>query len=102
MMDAERGRWILWYNGRTGTQEYIGMAEKKGLDLGPAAEPYNKVLKDELVRRRFDRFAFDDEELYANAFSNRTARWTKEAPAPHEGRRLGRHGVPAGRPVGGP
>lgn len=76
MMDAERGRWILWYNGRTGTQEYIGMAEKKGLDLGPAAEPYNKVLKDELVRRRFDRFAFDDEELYANAFSNRTARWT--------------------------
>ena len=75
-MDAVRGRWLLWYNGRTGTQEYIGMSEKEGLDLGPLDEPCNKVLNDEILRRRFDRFAFDDEELYANAFSNRTARWT--------------------------
>jgi hypothetical protein len=74
-MDAEGGRWRLWYNGRTGTQEYIGMVEKDGLDLGPFAAPRNKVLKDETLRRRFDRFSFDDDELYANAFSNRTARW---------------------------
>jgi len=76
VMDEKENRWLLWYNGRTSTREYIGMVEHAGLDLGPIEMPHNRVLKEELVRRRFDRFDFDDEELYGNAYSNRTARWT--------------------------
>ena len=76
VMDGKEKRWLLWYNGRTSTREYIGMVERKGLDLGPVETPYNRVLKEELVRRRFDRFDLDDDELYGNAYSNRTARWT--------------------------
>jgi len=34
---------------------------------------YNRVLGEELVRRRFDRFNLDDDELYANAFKNKQA-----------------------------
>lgn len=72
----ERDRWLLWYNGRTQTREYIGMAEHRGTDLGPLDVPYHRVLKEELVRRRFDRFNVDDDELYTNAFPNASARWT--------------------------
>ena len=72
----EKDRWLLWYNGRTATREYIGMVEHKGLDLGALDVPYNRVLKEELVRRRFDRFNLDDDELYRNAFANRQAQWT--------------------------
>ena len=72
----EKDRWLLWYNGRTATREYIGMVEHKGLDLGDLDEPYNRVLTEELVRRRFDRFNLDDDELYRNAFANGQAQWT--------------------------
>lgn len=71
----ESDRWLLWYNGRTASREYIGLVEHKGLDLGPLDVPHNRVLKEELVRRRFDRFALDDEELYVNAFPNRGTVW---------------------------
>ncbi len=30
----EADRWLLWYNGRTGTTEQIGLASHAGLDLG--------------------------------------------------------------------
>lgn len=69
----EKDRWLLWYNGRTDNREYIGMVEHQGLDLGPLDVPYNRVLPEELVRRRFDRFNLDDDELYVNAINNRQA-----------------------------
>ena len=74
--DAENDRWLLWYNGRTETREYIGLVEHKGLDLGPVERPAACVLKDELVRRRFDRFNLDDEEIYTNAIPNKAALWS--------------------------
>ena len=66
----EKDRWLLWYNGRTSSREYIGMVEHKGLDLGPLDVPYNRVLSHELARRRFDRFNCDDVDLYRNAIGN--------------------------------
>ena len=32
--DEENKRWLLWYNGRRGSEEYIGLAIHEGLDLG--------------------------------------------------------------------
>ena len=32
--DEKDGRWLLWYNGRNGNEEYIGMVIHEGLDLG--------------------------------------------------------------------
>ena len=32
--DEENGRWLLWYNGRHGAPEYIGLVIHEGLDLG--------------------------------------------------------------------
>ena len=32
--DEENGRWLLWYNGRRGGDEYIGLVIHEGLDLG--------------------------------------------------------------------
>ena len=66
----EQDGYRLWYNGRTSNREYIGLVEHKGLDLGGLDEPYNRVLDIELVRRRFDRFSADDEELYRNTIGN--------------------------------
>ena len=71
----EKDRWLLWYNGRTDTREYIGLVEHKGLDLGPLDEPHNRVLTGEHVRRRFDRFNFDDEEIYPGFFRNKGTTW---------------------------
>ena len=68
--DEANGRWLLWYNGRTANREYIGLVEHAGLDLGELDLPGNRVLDMELVRRRFDRFNLDDDELYRNAFPN--------------------------------
>ena len=69
-VSIEKDGYKLWYNGRTSNREYIGLAEHKGLDVGEVETPHNRVLKEELVRRRFDRFAVDDEDLYRNAFGN--------------------------------
>lgn len=69
-VSIERDGYKLWYNGRTSNREYIGLVEHKGLDIGDVERPYNRVLKEECVRRRFDRFAVDDEDLYRNAFGN--------------------------------
>ncbi|MCF0167027.1 MAG: hypothetical protein HUJ93_00030 [Bacteroidales bacterium] len=32
--DEEAGEWKLWYNGRLGGNEYVGLVRHKGLDLG--------------------------------------------------------------------
>jgi sucrose-6-phosphate hydrolase SacC (GH32 family) len=34
MWEPENNRWLLWYNGRKGAPEYIGMAIHEGYDLG--------------------------------------------------------------------
>jgi len=35
----DRGRWLLWYNGRKGNVEQIGLAIHEGADVWPAAAP---------------------------------------------------------------
>ena len=32
--DEENNRWLLWYNGRKGTSEYVGLVIHEGIDLG--------------------------------------------------------------------
>lgn len=32
--NAERNQWLLWYNGRSGAPEYVGLATHEGFDLG--------------------------------------------------------------------
>ena len=34
LFDSEGGRWMLWYNGRKGNVEQIGLATHPGYDLG--------------------------------------------------------------------
>ncbi len=75
MWDEENDCWRLWYNGRTGTQEYIGMAVHKGYDLGPVEEPYCKVLGEKQVRRYMDQFSLDDDELYPHDITNKAVYW---------------------------
>lgn len=69
--DEKNDRWLLWYNGRNGAPEYVGLAVHEGLDLeAPAPAP------DETVSRLSDyvrRFNADDVELYTNAIPNAAA-----------------------------
>ena len=37
--NPEENRWLLWYNGRKGAPEYIGLATHEGYDLGFARGP---------------------------------------------------------------
>ena len=66
--DEKNNRWLLWYNGRNGAPEYVGMAVHEGLDLeAPAAAPTDtKALLSDYVRR----FNAKDDECYANAIPN--------------------------------
>jgi hypothetical protein len=32
--EKDNGRWLLWYNGRRGDEEYIGLAIREGEDIG--------------------------------------------------------------------
>ena len=73
--DEEHGRWLLWYNGRHDHREYFGLVTHEGLELGPVQRPFASVLDEEIVRRHVDRFNLDDDELYANAISNRQSFW---------------------------
>ena len=71
--DEQSGRWLLWYNGRTGAREYIGFVTHEGLDLGPVVQPFARILDTENVRPRVDRFNCDDDELYKNDYPNSKA-----------------------------
>ena len=66
--DAKNGRWLLWYNGRNGAPEYVGMAVHEGLDL-EAPNPHD-LSTAQLLSSYVRRFNADDEELYTNAVSN--------------------------------
>ena len=73
--DEENGCWRLWYNGRTGSREYIGMVVHKGYDLGPVDAPAFRVIGENPVRQHMERFSFDDEELYPHDILNKSAYW---------------------------
>ena len=80
--DEENGCWRLWYNGRTGSREYIGMVVHKGYDLGPVDAPAFRVIGENPVRRHMERFSFDDEELYPHDILNKSAYWWALANIP--------------------
>lgn len=80
--DAEADCWRLWYNGRRGPNEFVGMAVHPGYDLGSVASSPFKVLPAEIVRRHFDRFSFDDEETVRTAISNQGSGWWANAAIP--------------------
>lgn len=63
----EGASWKLWYNGRNGRPEYIGMAELK-----EQPPPAGEALQN-LARTYVQRFNAKDDECYTNAFSNAQA-----------------------------
>ena len=71
MRDEKNGRWLLWYNGRSGGPEYVGCAVHEGLDLEAPPErlPDPKKLLSAYVRR----FNACDEETVTNAIPNAAA-----------------------------
>lgn len=73
----DRDRWLLWYNGRKGRAEQIGMAVHDGRELWPQArarEPSPPaVLKPDAFKHYVDAFNRDDEELYPQHVGNPAA-----------------------------
>lgn len=69
--DEKRGKWMLWYNGRSGGPEYIGYAEHEGLDLEASSEklPDTEALLSQYVKR----FNVNDDECVKNAIPNSAA-----------------------------
>ena len=69
--DAAHNRWMLYYNGRNGAPEYVGMSVHEGLDLEAAAPalPDTTALLKDYVRT----FNAKDEEVYTNAIPNAAA-----------------------------
>ena len=69
LRDEKNGRWLLWYNGRNGAPEYVGMAVHEGLDLEAPNAKYD-VDTAALLKTYVARFNAKDEELYTNAVPN--------------------------------
>ncbi|HOR96888.1 MAG TPA: hypothetical protein PLZ74_00775 [Kiritimatiellia bacterium] len=71
LRDEKNNRWMLWYNGRNGWSEYVGMALHEGLDLeAPSSKvPDTKALLSTYVRG-FNKF---DNECVTNAIPNSDA-----------------------------
>lgn len=69
----DRQKWLLWYNGRRGHVEQIGLATHAGEDLGfdatekPESGP---VLKADRFRHYIERFNRNDNELYRQHVPN--------------------------------
>jgi len=74
----DRGRWLLWYNGRKGGVEQIGMAMHDGRELWPQARARKPsppaVLKPDAFKHYVDGFNRHDEELYPQHVRN-VAAW---------------------------
>ena len=69
--DAKNKRWLLWYNGRNGSPEYIGLAVHEGLDLeAPAVAPKDTAA---LLKMYVARFNAQDVDLVTNAIPNAEA-----------------------------
>jgi len=71
------GRWLLWYNGRKGGVEQIGVATHEGRELWPKQAqvkgPTSSVLQPDTFKHYVDAFNRDDEELYVQHFNNAAA-----------------------------
>ena len=68
-------QWLLWYNGRNGGKEQIGMATHQGKDLGfPQEEVNTSILNPQSYRHYIDSFNANDNELYKGTISN-SASW---------------------------
>ena len=90
--DAPRRRWLLWYNGRRGSVEQIGLAVHDGEDLAwdapaPAAAEAPRrggpmLLDAGKLRRYVERFNADDEELYPQHVPNARAAEFLQANVP--------------------
>lgn len=74
-------KWLLWYNGRRGGVEQIGLATHEGEDLGFAHSPSARfspstapaVLKADDFRHYVDAFNRNDQELYPQFVPNAAA-----------------------------
>lgn len=75
--DKDEDLWRLWYNGRNGGFEQIGMAIHKGEDLGfpqtPKTDESKQILKSDDYKHYIDQFNSNDEELTKNAYPNAAA-----------------------------
>ncbi|MDO4629946.1 MAG: hypothetical protein Q4C70_12255 [Planctomycetia bacterium] len=70
--------WKLWYNGRTGQVEQIGMATHTGLDLGFAKDKTPKplpaaILNPETYRAQMEQYSANDEETVKEYVPNMAA-----------------------------
>jgi len=64
-------QWLLWYNGRNGGVEQIGMATHEGEDLGfPAIEESTSILNPQSYKHYIDSFNANDNELYPGTIPN--------------------------------
>jgi predicted GH43/DUF377 family glycosyl hydrolase len=67
-------KWLLWYNGRRGSLEQIGLATHAGLDLGfDQPPPGMGILGPETLRRYVEKFNKNDQELYPQHIPNSAA-----------------------------
>ena len=71
VQDVVNNRWLLYYNGRNGGPEYIGISIHDGLDLeSPSSLPSSTA---DLLTAYVKRFNTCDSELYTNAIPNNAA-----------------------------
>ncbi|MDO5580759.1 MAG: peptidoglycan DD-metalloendopeptidase family protein [Planctomycetia bacterium] len=76
IFDSKKSQWKLWYNGRKGHVEQIGMAVHEGEDLGfsdPVSAVRPAVLDPEKYRHYIDDFNRNDEETVKQIWPNSTA-----------------------------
>ena len=69
-------KWLLWYNGRHGSLEQIGLATHQGEDLGfdqPAAASRSQIQHPDKLRSYVEMFNKDDQELYGQYVPNSAA-----------------------------
>ena len=71
------GQWMLWYNGRKGSLEQIGLATHPGRELWPQSDPAPtsrpSVLEAGAFRPYVEEFNRHDEELYIQHIDNAAA-----------------------------
>ena len=69
-------KWLLWYNGRRGSLEQIGLATHEGYDLGfdqPAAPSGSRIRPRDNLCRYVETFNKNDQELYRQYVPNSAA-----------------------------
>ncbi len=68
-------KWLLWYNGRHGGSEQIGVATHEGEDLGfsSAGKKSGSILKSESFKHYVDSFNSNDREIYPGYIKNEAA-----------------------------